>query len=508
MSPESRAQLDRDLIEWGPVLVRLPVWNYETFGAATGLHPNSNRLRRLYAAIRSGEAGPPQPPPDPSAARVDDGEVDMLADDAEPVAKPRTNVRRTATGDIEVEVQGNDGGKGHDLPPSEHGAGIVRNVEELAREAEIDLARWTDDGTFQVRTWATPMRKRSYGPKGVRQTDSIQVVRSWYVRATFRRRLDSLVKPTDWGPRVARRPRAHASPVMRAIAIPDLHVGYRWSRGHQRLISLHDWDALDAMLQFVEHFQPEIIQYLGDGLDNAAFSEKFKAKRELQDTARPSILTMHAILRRQRERFPEAEIDYQGGNHEERSERQFVGTEFEGLKSADMPDEGPSVNSFAHLLRLDLLDVSWRDYGKKRWIFHENSRGIAIEHGHRVKPRGGLTVAAVLQESTTSVIFGHIHRREIASRTIHDARGYHEITVASPGTLARIDGTVPGVTGTPDWQHGLCPVFFDPESGQEHIDLVPIHRGRIFYRGLSIVGDGRRLAEEIGATIGYPQIAG
>ncbi|MEQ1494517.1 MAG: hypothetical protein ABL912_01985 [Novosphingobium sp.] len=496
MSPQSAELLKEDLARWGTEIQGL---SYRAVGEATGLGPG--RSERLHAWIAHHGLTPPATfggdgekipnrPPDPEQV---DEEFELADPDASPPAKNRFTVSQPGPLELKAEAEANDA---HSSPV---GQGIVRNLDELMAQAEIDPALWAADD-FQNRTWATPMRRRMYGPDGSRLPDEIRVVRSWYVSAKFRRRLDACVSSTDWTPRLERSPGAHGRPERVALVIPDMHVGYQWSVGHQRLVPLHDWNAIDLVLQIANLIQPTEIQILGDGLDLAAFSTKFAVPLALRDTVRPSLLTMHGLLRMLRATFPTAGIDYQGGNHEKRTESGLVGTEYDGLSVAgsDLP-----VHSFANLLGLDALDITWRRYGEHRWLWDS----IMVHHGDKIKPRGGLTTAAVIADSPVSVIFGHIHRLEQASRTVHGPRGRKVITAASPGTLGRIDGSLPGASARPDWQQGFGVVTLD-EDGQDHIELIPIHNGSAFYLGRKRIGDGVGLSDMIAQQIGYPQVAG
>lgn len=463
--------LEEDAKRWGETCAGM---GRRQIMRVTGL--GQERARRLAARLRQVPAAPAQ-------------------NDAQNGPKASgVTIQRQPNGDLHVEAQGREG-----HPSSPLGQGPVRNLDELMAEAEIDPAAWTTDD-FKVRTWPTAMRFRRTGSDGQRLDDEVVVVRNWYCAATFRRRLDRVTSPADWGARLERRERPNVTATRVAVVIPDIHVGYRWGRGHQALHPLHDWAAIDAVFQLVHVVRPDVVQVLGDLLDNAAFSTKFPVALELRDTVRPSLLTGHAILRQIRIDCPSAEIDYQGGNHESRGERGAVGTEFDGLTPADDVDGAPLL-SFARMLGLDALDISWRNYGEHRWLFER----ILVEHGSKVKSRGGLTVAEIIRDAQTSVLFGHIHRAEMASRTIHGPAGRRVITACSPGTLARIDGTVPGVSNRPDWQQGVALVSFD--GGQEHIELVPIHDGVLYWRGERFEGDGDRLADEVAKQIRYPQIA-
>jgi hypothetical protein len=471
MRPDIVLQLRADIARWGSQ-VKFPdrVLKVTEIQAVTGL--TGGRLRRLYRWAALGE-----------------GEEDHVQ------TTPRLVKQEDSEG-ILVSTQWEEPEDDDDLSPSKRGSQVVRNLEELAKQAEIDLSKWSDEGTFKVATWPTTLKRKS------RDGDQIVVVRSWYVSARFKRRLDSLVLPTDFGKPLQRKNVKPGSSIEVAITVPDMHVGYRWSDGHQKLLPLHDWNAHDVVLQLIKEVQPNIIQNLGDGLDNAPFSDKWKVPISLRDTARPSLLTMYALLRAQRQLAPEAEINWQSGNHDERTERPFVGTEWDGLQAADRPN-GPPVLSIHNLLGLEGLDIRWQNYGDYRWLWDS----ILIEHAPpKMSGKSGKTVSEVIRDATHSTVFGHIHRCEMASRTLHFPQGIKTISAMSCGTLGRVDGFLPGYTKRPNYQHGVGIIYWDRDKRQEHIEVLPIHDGVLFYRGMQLRGDGYALCREIASQIGYPQI--
>lgn len=414
----------------------------------------------------------------------------MAVDETEPPAPKEPHV------DIKQEDEDT-------LHVSAKGQGIVRNLDELYDVAEISPADWAADD-FQARTWATPLRQRVEDGTG-KVKDKIVVVRSWYISAKFRRRLDINVTYPEWkapAPMV----RKPSSLVPSAIILPDWQTGYRWQNKHRKLLPLHDWNALDAALQLTAMLNPTIVQMLGDNIDLAPFSTKYDLSNDLRDTTIPSILTVHSLLRRLMAVAPHAEVDWQGGNHDDRGQRAVRGRgtgleEMDNLTTADNPNGAP-VLSFAHLVGLEKLGISWRPYHEERWLWN----AVRIHHGELVRSGGGKTVAKALQDATHSQLFGHIHRREIAAKTIWGPKGRHEIYAASPGCLCDVSGNVPGVSAHPDWQQGIGIVWWDEARGQEHIEIVPIHNGVLVWKGERIVGDGARLSEEIAEEIGWPQI--
>lgn len=191
----------------------------------------------------------------------------------------------------------------------------VRNLEELMLAADIDATKWESDGQMSIRTWPTTMRIRQVDSKTkVRMSDKVVTILSWYVSAKFRQRRYWTDSPPNWGEPIKREHRNTSSTTKTAIVIPDMHIGYMWSDNYQKLIPLHDWDAIDCVLQLINIIKPDVIQHLGDDLDNAEFSQKFRVPLALKATADPSIYSMHAILRMERMMVPYADIDCIEGN--------------------------------------------------------------------------------------------------------------------------------------------------------------------------------------------------
>lgn len=476
MSTASREQLDADFTQWGHAVKG---YSRPQIMEITGL--SSARAERLGAWIKYG-------------SRIEVAPTLVPANDgSERLAEPSTTYSQINEDEFKLVIEGNGG-----HPSAPLGQGVVRNLDELYEQANIDPRVWTTDG-FEVSSWPTTMRLRKTGTEGQRLDDEIAVIRSWRVVAKFRRKVDDPVGETDWtGEPLRRQPRVSQGSTKSCLVVPDMHIGYAWAENHTALVPLHDWNAIDCMLQVQAMLQPDEIQNLGDFLDLAPFS-RFDCPLALRDTTNPAIRTAYSIFRMQREISPGALFDVQGGNHDNRTERAHIGTEWDGLTSAK--GKAPAL-SFATLCHLDELDITWRNYGDHRYLFGK----VKIHHGDVIKSKGGLTVAKVIENSETSVGFGHIHRLEQASRTVWGPNGPRVRTAFSPGTLARTDGMVPGVSRTPDWQQGFAIVYYDEEQDQEYVELIQIVRGTCFFRGQRIVGRGAELAALVAKQVAYPQI--
>jgi hypothetical protein len=90
----------------------------------------------------------------------------------------------------------------------------------------------------------------------------------------------------------------------------------------------------------------------------------------------------------------------------------------------------------------------------------------------------GRTSGNVARESDVSIIMGHIHKQEQATRTRYTKDGIRLITVACPGCLCKLDGTVPGHKRTQHWQQGFGVVDY---AKNPKIELVPIREGEAVY---------------------------
>jgi hypothetical protein len=161
-----------------------------------------------------------------------------------------------------------------------------------------------------------------------------------------------------------------------------------------------------------------------------------------------------------------------------------------GLRKGNTPDDWP-VLSVPYLCRFNEYRVRYLA-GYPASSFWINQR-LRVIHGDKVRSNGS-TAHSYLASSKTSVIYGHIHRREWAERSREDWDGAKTIMAASPGTLARTDGAVPSTKGgidldgrpltvVEDWQQGFAVVTYKPGDGDFWYEQVPIHSGRCLWRG-------------------------
>jgi len=139
----------------------------------------------------------------------------------------------------------------------------------------------------------------------------------------------------------------------------------------------------------------------------------------------------------------------------------------------------------ASLLALDSLDIEYigRPYGRPLWLYDS----IRIVHGFKVGGPGK-TASKYLADATSSIIWGHTHRLEVAMTRKETPDGPKFFQAGSPGCLCRTGfGVVPGRAGNSyDWQNGFMLVY--EKDGRHQFVTYPIIDGRTFIDGCLIEG--------------------
>jgi predicted phosphodiesterase len=243
--------------------------------------------------------------------------------------------------------------------------------------------------------------------------------------------------------------------------------------------NFHDQQAIDIVHQINKDNKPDDIIVVGDFLDFPTLS-RFKQEPAYQGTINPSLDEAHKTLAQMRADNPNANIKLLEGNHELRL-RRYVNEEankLQGVRRANTDE--PSVLDLRFLLRLDELGVEYLDgYPNGRhWL---NDR-LKVVHGNTVKQLGK-TVTNLVKNDDTSSIVGHIHRFEMAQRTIPGRNAGRLVAAASFGTLSRIDGAIPSYHSSYDshdkpmlhieqWQQGAGWVNY--QEGDKPFDIQPI----------------------------------
>lgn len=264
--------------------------------------------------------------------------------------------------------------------------------------------------------------------------------------------------------------KARTSREKTAIVLPDIQAGFRYYEDGTK-DPLHDEKALDVALQIIRDVQPDEVLLNGDNLDLPQFS-KFNNLGDLTfaETLNPTLDYVHNLLAQIRANAPNTKITYLEGNHEIRLRRyiQQYAKEVLNVRQAGQGDRLLTVQFLLNLAGVECDYVS--GYPGGRYFINDR---LSVVHGNIVRP-AGQSAAAYVKNYEDSVLFGHIHRKELAHRTAQRGRTARYLIAQSFGCLARIDGIVPSygsgvdetddrhVTNYENWQHGLGLIEYMP----------------------------------------------
>jgi predicted phosphodiesterase len=290
-----------------------------------------------------------------------------------------------------------------------------------------------------------------------------------------------------------------------AVILPDMQMGYykKSLELNAELEPIHDEQAISIALKLVEDMDPDRVVMLGDNLDFAEFG-KYLTAPTFKQLTQATIDRATLLCAQVRAAAPRAKITWIAGNHEARLAR-YIQANAEaafgltrGKLSDELRDNWP-VLSVPNLCRMDEFGVDYLSgYQESFLALNEN---LIIRHGDKVTSNGS-TTTKYLNDAHKSVIYGHIHRVEVAYRTRVSEAGPRTIMAASPGCLCRIDGAVPStksgadefgrplMQGAENWQQGLAVVQYQPKGVEEewfNYEQMWIYNGRGIFRGIEYV---------------------
>jgi hypothetical protein len=378
------------------------------------------------------------------------------------------------------------------LDPDVDYSAVATTPEALCAIAGVDLTKWRIVRA-RVNRWPTTLKGSDGEPR---------VVVNWQVRVDLEPIASALLtvpEVMDLAPVPPSTP--STGPTEVAVFLGDPQIGHRWSAMHHRLQPTHDPLALDVALQVCEKLQPDHVIFPGDNLDLAELSTKFPRAPSLWDTTQSALIECAWWLAQFRLACPNAQIWWLNGNHEGRLIR-LLRERAPVLETLADVQDGNAALDLGRLMHFDKIGV--KDVGPypegELWLFDGAMR---YHHGTTVGARGGLSVSKVLGVASTSEAFGHVHRLELASRTVHGAEGARVLTALTPGCLCSVTGDTPGVSSRPDWQQGVAVTTWDRETGDLAHELVRIDKGRARLRGDLLVGreHGDALARATGLRV-------
>jgi predicted phosphodiesterase len=365
---------------------------------------------------------------------------------------------------------------------------VLGRLERLLAEQDIDLAEVGEIQKVRVNEWDVITKGENGKPQSTKaRSASIVINPKWSAGPEWpvvqqARPLSVKVAP--------RKPVALLKGYKTAVVEPDPQFGFlRTSAGE--LHPTHDPRAIDIAEQLAEAERPDTWVNLGDYLDLAEMST-FRQEPGFVATVQPAIDAGYEHAARQRAVTTGACWIHEG-NHDQRAANYLIDNARAafGLTRAKMPATWP-VLSVPYLLRLDELGIDYEDGYPATWRYLND--GLATTHGTDTGPQA---LQKIADREQVSVISGHTHHAGIVYKTRNTRTHKVETFAHSPGTLARVDGYVPGggkyrgrrVDGTPtrswqDWQQGVTIVRYVADNSRaSEIEFVRIDEGRAVHRG-------------------------
>lgn len=273
--------------------------------------------------------------------------------------------------------------------------------------------------------------------------------------------------------------------------IPDEQIGYRDIDGE--LVPTHDEAAMNAARLLLRFLQPDYVYANGDGLDLPNFSKYPKDSRHFTPrTIQASIDRATQWNAELTEATPNAQRVRMSGNHDIRLSSYILrnAEEVYGIRRGSLTGEhvGDPLLTIANLTRAE--ELGWTHVSEYPGEFvHKDD--LVIVHGNKVNSSGSTAATMSKLYPDRNVVFGHVHRRELHTRTHWTGK---TVTAASFGTLARTDGMVPSyhsavneVTDQPrkvqeNWAQGIGLVE-DYGNGEYNFIFIAITKGVLSYQG-------------------------
>lgn len=347
---------------------------------------------------------------------------------------------------------------------------IVNTWEGFRKNEQRDI-RW-DDGKANGRVL----------DDGDIRTKTLYQVKVWLIRKNPIA-LEPVVQPLEISIRFQERARPNDTNdgVKSALIIPDLQVGFSRDLKTGALLPFHDRGAMDIVLRIAKEKGFDKVVFLGDLLDLPDWSDNFIRSPEFYFTTQPAIVELAWWLGQLRLILPNAEMFAIEGNHEQRMEKAVMKNMAAAYHLSPAYDTNiQPVLSVPRLLGLDKLGIEWvSGYPDAEvWLADD----LVCVHGERARAVSGATARVLGEDLGVSIVFGHIHRREMVIRSIVTRSGQKVLSSTCPGCLCKIDGTVPGNTKRQGWSQGFAIAYYGDGLGSV-VEVVPIEEGGTLYHG-------------------------
>lgn len=260
-------------------------------------------------------------------------------------------------------------------------------------------------------------------------------------------------------PKSLERKKDESTPIKNALILGDAQMAYRKDEQIGKLLPIHERRTMDIAIQIAKDLQPEKIVILGDMFDLGEWSPKFTPNIDILKSLTPLIKEFGWYIGRLKSVSPYSTFHFIEGNHEKRIASAMKQIPFIGSIKVDGEIEGLDLISIPNIFGFSSLGIDWiGDYPKGQLILNQNT---VAEHGDVASKRPGDTAAKMLENRFESVIFGHVHRIESATRTVYTLEGPRDIYAQTFGCMCSLDGSVPSNGGNNNWQNGFGILTYD-----------------------------------------------
>lgn len=369
----------------------------------------------------------------------------------------------------------------------------IQTLAQLIAACKVDLSVWkVIDWTVRAYDgWRADTDKDLVFEEGkitghVR-SKGITTKTLWSIFARFVRRKPILVEPTfqpiSCSIEYPKPKKPKRGSVIRSLVLGDAHIGFKKDLRNAKLYPFHDRRALDVAVQIAALYQPNLIGIIGDWLDMSRWTKKFASEPEFYWATQPAILEGHWWLRRLRASCPDTKIVYLEGNHEKRMRDYIRDHMMEAYQLHGVSDQLP-VLGLPHLLNLSSLQIDWIGGYPDGAVYH-TAPWLRWEHGN-IARMPGVTAKRVVAYALGWRVFGHVHRREVVSRTFEKGRN---ISGVNFGCLCHVDGRLPGSSPISQWQQGFGIMEFAESPSSPSVEMITIEDGKAIWRGAEFGGE-------------------
>jgi predicted phosphodiesterase len=243
------------------------------------------------------------------------------------------------------------------------------------------------------------------------------------------------------------------------LIISDLHIPDQ------------DIKTVKLILKFIESYQPQFIDILGD-LVNFTKISKFDQDPYYENTLSDEIwatkYTLEDIVKAGRKANKDVEISLYEGNHEARLQK-YLGRNAQQLAGLTSGDE--YLISVPHILDLKKQGIKWIPSHKV-----VQRHGVSFFHGQTVRVKSGFSAHANIDKFGTSGFTGHSHRLAHVTRT---QSGNTKFWIET-GCLCNLTPN-PVYVSHPDWTQGFAVAEYDHETHQFYSQIIPIVNHSFYY---------------------------